>query len=98
MIRARTIAAREAGLAETAEGLMTQGRNAGLMLGGWQLGAGMVRELETAEPALAPGQSDIAQPALGGPGLWLRAEPDDDAEQANRLAAIIAPTVLVPKP
>ena len=27
---------------------------------------------------------------LGGPGLWLRAEPDEDASQADALAAIIA--------
>jgi hypothetical protein len=53
----------------------------------------MFAELEQAEPALAPGQSDIAQDALGGPGLWLRAEPGEDAAQADRLAAIIAESV-----
>jgi hypothetical protein len=90
MIRARTIAAREAGLAETAEALMAQGRAQGLVLGGWPMGATMFAALETAEPALAPGQSEIAQSALGGPGLWLRAEPDEDAGQADRLVARIA--------
>lgn len=90
MIRARTIAAREAGITETSEGLMESGRTRGLVLGGWVLGPAMFRALETAEPALAPGQSDIAQSALGGPGLWLRAEPDEDAGQADRLAALIA--------
>ncbi len=89
MIRARTIAAREAGKFETYEGLTATGREAGLVLGGWSLGPAMVSELETAEPTLAPGQSDIAQSALGGPGLWLRAEPDEDAAQADRLAALI---------
>lgn len=93
MIRARTIAAREAGMAETSEALMAQGREQGLVLGGWPLGAAMIGELETAEPGLAPGQSDIAQSALGGPGLWLRAEPDENAAQADRLAAIIAEDV-----
>ncbi|PLK25011.1 hypothetical protein C0V72_03115 [Porphyrobacter sp. TH134] len=93
MIRARTIAAREAGMAETSEALMAQGREQGLVLGGWPLGAAMIGELETAEPGLAPGQSDIAQSALGGPGLWLRAEPDESAAQADRLAAIIAEDV-----
>ena len=58
-------------------------------MSGWSLGQTMVSELETAEPALAPGQSDIAQSALGGPGLWLRAEPDEDAGQADRLAALV---------
>lgn len=89
MIRARTIASREAGIAEGAEDLMALGREQGLVLGGWKLGAEMVRALETAEPVLAPGQSEIAQSAIGGPGLWLRAEPDEDAGQADRLAALI---------
>lgn len=90
MIRARTIAAREAGIAETSEGLMAQGRETGLTLGGWNVGAALFRALASAEPELAPGQSDIAQSSLGGPGLWLRAEPDEDAGQAERLAATIA--------
>ncbi len=89
MIRARTIAAREAGKFETYEGLTAAGRETGLTLGGWSLGAAMVADLETAEPSLAPGQSDITQTTLGGPGLWLRAEPDEDAAQADRLAEII---------
>jgi len=90
MIRARTIASREAGLAESSEALMAQGRAEGLTLGGWTLGAALFAALETAEPALAPGQSDLAQSAIGGPGLWMRAEPDEDAGQADRLAARIA--------
>jgi hypothetical protein len=90
MIRARTIAAREAGLSETAEALMAQGRAQGLMLGGWAIGATMFAALETAEPILAPGQSEITQSTIGGPGLWLRAEPDEDAGQADRLVARIA--------
>lgn len=89
MIRARTIAAREAGLAESPESLMAQGRAAGLTLGGWAIGPAMFAALEGAEPALAPGQSDLAQSAIGGPGLWLRAEPGEDAGQADRLAARI---------
>ncbi|MCL9999973.1 MAG: hypothetical protein NBV68_11375 [Erythrobacter sp.] len=89
MIRARTIAAREAGLAESSESLMALGRAEGLTLGGWAISAAMFAALENAEPALAPGQSDLAQSALGGPGLWLRAEPDEDARQADRLAARI---------
>lgn len=90
MIRARTIAAREAGREEKADALMALGRAEGLMLSGWPLGAAMIRDLETAEPVLAEGQSDIAQSQLGGPGLWLRAEPGEDSAQADALAAIIA--------
>lgn len=90
MIRARTIAAREAGREEKAEALLALGRSEGLTLGGWTLGAAMIRALETAEPALATGQSAIAQTMLGGPGLWLRAEPDEDPRQSDALAALIA--------
>lgn len=90
MIRARTIAAREAGREEKAEALLVLGRLEGLVLGGWTLGAAMLRALETAEPALAEGQCEIAQAMVGGPGLWLRAEPDESAGQADALAAIIA--------
>lgn len=93
MIRARTIAAREAGVSETSEALMAVGRDAGLVLGGWPIGPAMLRELETAEPALGPEQSAIAQTAIGGAGLWLRAEPDEDAGQADRLAAMIIEAV-----
>ncbi|WP_285709633.1 hypothetical protein [Erythrobacter oryzae] len=89
MIRARTIAAREAGITETTDALMAEGRAAGLTLGGWAIGPALFAALETAEPVLAPGQSDLAQSAIGGPGLWLRAEPDEDASQADRLAARI---------
>ena len=49
----------------------------------------MLRALESAEPALGADQSEITQAMLGGPGLWLRAEPDEDAGQADALAAII---------
>lgn len=90
MIRARTLIAREAGREEKAEALLALGRTEGLVLGGWALGAAMVRALETAEPMLAAGQQEVAQTLLGSPGLWLRAEPGEDAAQADALAAIIA--------
>jgi hypothetical protein len=90
MIRARTLAAREAGLAESAESLMATGREAGLVLGGWRIGGAMLRALESAEIATSDHVRDITTGDLGGPGLWLRAEPGEDAAQAQRLAAIIA--------
>lgn len=92
-IRARTIAAREAGLSETSEQLLATGRSDGLTLGGWSVGAKMLCALETAEPSLSPCQSEITQAMLGGPGLWLRAEPDEDAAQADALAALIAASI-----
>lgn len=90
LLRARSIAAREAGIAATPEGLMAQGRAQGLVLGGWMLGPAMLRALESAEAVADPGLKDISADDLGGAGLWLRAEPDEDTAQAERLAAIIA--------
>ena len=90
MIRARTIAAREQGNEEASDDLKDIGRSQGLTLGGWDIGPEMFAELETAEPVPSEIQIDITQSTLGGPGLWLRAEPDEDATQADALAAIIA--------
>lgn len=88
LIRARVISAREAGLDESSEALLTQGREHGLELAGYRLGAALVRELESAEPS--GNLTDITQADIGGSGLWLRAEPGFDARQADALAAIVA--------
>lgn len=90
MIRARTIAAREVGRAESSEDLMAMGRSSGINLAGWPLGAALFAELEAAEPQPTANQRVLAQSELGGAGLWLRAEPDEDAAQADALANIIA--------
>jgi hypothetical protein len=90
MLRARVIASKEAGVEETREALLAQGREAGLELAGYRLGATMIRELELAEPSGGAALANIAQGDLGGAGLWLRAEPDHDAAQADALARLIA--------
>jgi hypothetical protein len=90
MIRARTIASREAGREEKSEDLMTLGRRDGLTLAGWSIGSAMFSELENAAADPSEIQRDLAQSELGGAGLWLRAEPDDDATQSSALAQIIA--------
>lgn len=90
MLRARVIAAREAGTSETAELLLEQGLAAGLDLAGYRLGPELVRELQTAVPSPFPTLVDIAQETIGGAGLWLRAEPDENREQADALAAVLA--------
>jgi hypothetical protein len=88
LIRARVISAREAGRDESSETLLAEGREQGLELAGYRLGAALIRELESAE---ASGDlSEIAQSDVGGSGLWLRAEPGFDAKQADALAAIVA--------
>lgn len=90
MIRARILASREAGLEENRADLLEQGRRDGLTLAGWSLGATMLNELEAADATASEHQSVIEQSEIGGPGLWLRAEPDEDAAQADTLAHFIA--------
>jgi len=87
LLRARVLASKEAGLDESREGLLERGRREGLELAGYRLGAQMVRELEVAEPGGGAALTNVAQPDLGGPGLWLRAEPAHDPGQAEALAS-----------
>lgn len=90
MLRARVLASKEAGLEETREELLARGKESGLELAGYRLGAAMIRELDKAEPAGGAALANIAQADLGGAGLWLRAEPDHDPAQADALAALLA--------
>jgi len=90
MMRAQTIAAREAGQETNSEQLMAQGREAGLTLAGWNIGPGMLRELESAATTKSEYQKVIEQKDISGAGLWLRAEPDEDQRASEALAAIVA--------
>ena len=90
MLRARLLASREAGVMEDKDTLAETARAKGLELGGWHIGPQLFRDLESAAFPDAPGQRVIDQGAVGGGGLWLRAEPDEDPEQADALAAIVA--------
>lgn len=87
MLRARAVAAREAGRTERSEDLQAHARQHGIELGGWQLGAAMFRDLEAAAPDHE--LTEIDQAVVGGAGLWLRAEPAEDPEQADALAALV---------
>lgn len=89
LLRARTIAAREAGRREEMADLMAAGRSEGLILAGWPIGRAMFGELETAEPACSDLQAVVSQNDIGGAGLWLRAEPGENEAQAQALAQII---------
>jgi hypothetical protein len=93
MIRARALAAREDGREESSAKLMETGLRQGLVLAGWPLGAAFFGEFAETEPAPSPVQQAIAQSALGGAGLWLRAEPDHDEAQAEALARIIVGSI-----
>jgi hypothetical protein len=96
MLRARTIAAREAGREESTDVLQQQARAEGIELAGWKLGAAMFSQLEEAAPSPEASQLAIDQSAVGGSGLWLRAEPDEDSAQADALAARLALGVATP--
>ncbi|MES2302030.1 MAG: hypothetical protein V4521_08170 [Pseudomonadota bacterium] len=89
LLRARTIAAREAGLHEDSAALLEQGRTEGLELAGYRFGASLIAGLQDALPQLE-GQRVITQSELGGGGLWLRAEPAAAPEQSAALARRIA--------
>ena len=88
LVRARTIAAREAGRHEDSAMLMEQGRSQGLELAGWRFGASLIAGLENAV-AQIEGQRIISQGEMGGGGLWLRAEPAAAPEQSAALARLI---------
>ena len=88
LLRARAIAAREAGREEKIEDLLTAGRISGLDLAGYRCGAALIEGLETAAPA--PHLAPIALSEIGGAALWLRSEPGDDAAQSAALATRLA--------
>lgn len=90
LLRARLISSREAGKEETTAGLQEEGRREGIELAGYRMGAALFAALEQAALANGGILRDIDQADIGGAGLWLRAEPDYDAAQADALAAIIA--------
>ena len=90
MLRARTIASREAGREEKVDALLETGRREGLELAGWHLSGAMIAELEQAEAPADARLRVIEQATIGGSPLWLRAEPGEDSDQADALAAIIA--------
>lgn len=89
LLRARVLTAREAGRQETSDDLLVRGLANGLDLAGYQLGPQLVSDLSHSELTQSS-LAIIAQNEIGGAGLWLRAEPDHDVAQAERLAALIA--------
>ena len=90
LIRARILAAKEAGRNETHDSLAEMARRDGIDLAGHVLSAEMFGQVEQAEIAPSANQSEIAQATVGGAALWLRAEPGDDPAQADAIAAIVA--------
>jgi len=88
MLRARILSSREAGINESQDELVEQALAHGIELAGHRLGPDFVRQFQSLAPS---GEATIIdQDMLGGSGLWLRAEPDEDRQQADALAAVLA--------
>lgn len=88
MVRARMLASREAGREESRDQLTQDALSHGITLAGYGLGADFYRHFE---PMTANAEATlIPQEQVGGSGLWLRAEPDENDAQADALAAIVA--------
>ena len=92
MMRARILASREAGREEFREDLVAMAGIEGIELAGYRLGADFYRDFESMLPH--EGATVVSQEEIGGAGLWLRAEPDQDPDQAAALAAVIAEAIL----
>lgn len=88
LVRIQLLSDKEAGLTTTREALMARANAEGATLAGYRLSAAMVQELEAASAPTSPAIG-VTQGELGGPGLWLRAEPAHDAAQADALAALV---------
>lgn len=85
--RAQAMALKEAGNPVSREELLQTGAAEGVTLAGYDLGAAMVQQLLSEQPH-AP-MAEIAQAGIGGAGLWLRAEPAHDDDQADRLTELV---------
>ncbi len=96
MIRAAVISAREEDQAISSEELMVEGRDKGFNLAGYDIGAELFGELAAADGDGAQHLVEITQSDVGGRGLWLRAEPDEDPEQAEALARLIVEELATP--
>ena len=94
LMMAQSISAKEAGRAseqnEGLDSLAAAGRIGGVRLAGWHIGAELFSGLEQAVALPDSQQAIIDQDDIGGSGLWMRAEPGENPEQADALAAIIA--------
>ena len=90
LLRTEVVAAREAGIELTSDDLLPSGAQNGVTLAGWSLGTAMLAELQSEDLLQAETQVTIDRSALPGSPLWLRAEPDEDAEQVAALGSIIA--------
>lgn len=90
LLRARIVASREAGLAETMETLQALGTTTGIDLAGYRMCPDLFSGLQEAQVPQDGRLTPITQDEIGGSGLWLRAEPDEAPSQARALATLLA--------
>lgn len=95
LLRSHVLAAREAGQTLSGPELLEAARHEGITIAGWELGAALIRELESDDYEPVEAHRQIAQADIGGTALWLRSENDSDHAQAEALAAIVADGVAV---
>jgi hypothetical protein len=87
LVRARILSSREAGREENREALAETAVTRGITLAGYEIGPDFYRDFEPMVPDALP--TVIGQDEVGGSGLWLRAEPDENGAQADALAALL---------
>jgi len=90
MLRARILASREAGIEEDRQQLVDLALAQGIELAGYQLSADFFEGFQRLVPAQSEDIHPVEQSMIGGSGLWLRAEPDENREQADALAAVLS--------
>lgn len=88
MIRTRIAGEKEAGKTVTEAHLMALAETSPIELAGNMLGSAMVAQLAVSEPVMLAQLTErkLGEDITGSP-LWLRAEPQDDAEFAADIAA-----------
>lgn len=87
LMRAHLLQMREAGKQLTMEGELSIGRAEGLIMVGYDCSPQLIMDLEEATAGNA--ELKIEQTSLGGPGLWLRAEPAEHRQQSEKLSEIV---------
>lgn len=89
MLRARIFTAREAGVNETQDGLVSEALEHGIELAGYAFSSEFIRQFQNLVPTPRDGLTELAPQHGSGGALWLRAEPGEDPEAAKDLATQI---------
>ena len=90
MLRARIVSAREAGREETVASLTELARRDGIELAGYPVSAQLFNDINASTALSHDRLMVVEQDMIGDSALWMRAEPGEDAAQADALAAVVA--------